>query len=73
MMPMYVWFFKTCRMRLDDAVRDLLTSWGRIQVCGSVCVCVTEMLVEEEFVRGLCVEGVFVDVCLRAGRERKAH
>ena len=37
------------------------------------CVCVTEMLVEEEFVRGLCVEGMFADVCLRAGRERKAH
>ena len=29
----HVWFFRTCRMRLDDAVGDLLTSWGRIQVC----------------------------------------
>ena len=33
MMPMYIWFFRTCRMRLDDAVGDLLTSWVRIQVC----------------------------------------
>ena len=35
----HVWFFKTCRMRLDDAVGDLLTSWGRIQVCVCVWVC----------------------------------
>ena len=42
----HVWFFKffrTCRLRLDDEVGDLLTSWGRIQVCvlfdWCVCVC----------------------------------
>ena len=34
----HVWFFRTCSMRLDDAVGDLLTSCGRIQVC--VCGCV---------------------------------
>ena len=38
----HVWFFRTCRMRLDDAVGDLLTSWGRIQVCVCVSVCVCE-------------------------------
>ena len=33
----HVWFFRTCSMRLDDAVGDLLTSCGRIQVCVWVC------------------------------------
>ena len=37
----HVRFFRTCRMRLADAVGDLLTSWGRIQVC--VCVCSAAM------------------------------
>ena len=38
----HVWFFRTCRMRLDDAVGGLLTIWGRIQVCVCVRVCVSE-------------------------------